>query len=143
MPALAPREARGLTLLFRATRLAALASALSVVALSRCAHPDPNARAATLDARDGSVTYAWLLAREPSAVDVAGRPANDLRAVLPDARVRSVPADDPPAACRVAVADRALLVVFDVRSRPGRRDAILDCGPALHEDAAAIVVAPR
>ncbi len=85
---------------------------------------------------------AWLASHEPSRLVVSGFSVEAVRRSDPGAFIRNV-SEAPPAACREALRDHALLLIFAPVGQPERRSSALDCGFALWRDDGAVVVAPR
>ena len=105
-----------------------------------CVPESARDRAAAADAAAHTGIYTWLFEHDPSALTIAGLDAKTVRAVAPDARVRSGSADA--RGCARALSDHALLAAFAATGTAARQ-TLDDCGYALYRDGTALVVAPR
>jgi hypothetical protein len=134
VPAFAPGEARGLTPIRAALRLAFFCA----VACSGCANPSPVELAERADAGHGTRVFLWLVGHDPSAVVAWRISPGVVQAIIPNARVSAATSRP----CAQAKAEHALLLLVIPDGGPGRDEAE-DCGFALERDRGAIIVAPR
>ncbi len=145
MPAFAPREARRLDVTMRRVSCAAFWSALVPLSLLGACSAGAESRAKALDGRYGTGIFSWLVAHEPSNVDVAGADRANVASLDPRAGV-ALAETDSHRACAAAKARHAVLFVIYPSERLARARAIataLDCGYAIARDEGGIVIAPR